>query len=310
MLVYVPRERFDYDFVDAAGRLLARTFGGRVSAAYPEFGDAPLARVHFIIGFDAGERVVGDLERRPAWGWSTLPAPGWTSSTKRRSTASRARPDETAPSTEVWARPRSRAGYRALNGAADAIADVEVIERLCEAAIAARRVRACSGRRRRLAKERARFKLYAERTDPVLAEVVPILEHMGLKGLREDGFAFDPACRRCTRASTSHEYLVEDPATAGAIDIESIGRCFEDAMAAVWTGRTETDGFNRLVLELGVDWREAALIRAFAKYRQQSGLDPSQPVQEEALADNPEIARLILEMFRVRFDPANGKTKD
>ncbi|HYD44138.1 MAG TPA: NAD-glutamate dehydrogenase domain-containing protein, partial [Phenylobacterium sp.] len=59
-----------------------------------------------------------------------------------------------------------------------------------------------------------------------------------------------------------------------------------------------------LVLELGISWRWAALVRALARYRQQSGLDPSQAVQEQALADHSEIARLILDLFRIRFDPA------
>src|SRR6185369_2179325 len=72
----------------------------------------------------------------------------------------------------------------------------------------------------------------------------------------------------------------------------------------VWTGETENDGFNRLVLELSVSWREAALVRALARYRQQSGLDPLQRAQEEALSNNPEVARLILDLFRTRFDPA------
>jgi glutamate dehydrogenase len=65
---------------------------------------------------------------------------------------------------------------------------------------------------------------------------------------------------------------------------------FETAFSAVWTGLTESDGFNRLVLELGVDWREAALVRTLARYRQQTGLDPSQAVQEEALRDYPAVA--------------------
>ncbi len=74
----------------------------------------------------------------------------------------------------------------------------------------------------------------------------------------------------------------------------------------IWSGLTENDGFNRLVLDLGVSWREAALIRTLARYRQQTGLDPSQGVQEEALADNPAITRLILDLFTAKFDPAAG----
>src|SRR6185369_3684821 len=53
-----------------------------------------------------------------------------------------------------------------------------------------------------------------------------------------------------------------------------------------------------------IPWRDAALVRALAKYRQQPGLDPSQRVQEEALSNHPEVTKLILELFRVRFDPA------
>src|SRR5678815_5955547 len=79
---------------------------------------------------------------------------------------------------------------------------------------------------------------------------------------------------------------------------------FEDAVVAVWTGRTENDGFNRLVLELSIPWRDAALVRALGRYRQKSGLDPSQRVQEEALSKHPGVARLILDLFRVKFDPA------
>src|SRR5258705_9792087 len=57
-------------------------------------------------------------------------------------------------------------------------------------------------------------------------------------------------------------------------------------------------------MELSIPWRDAALIRALARHRQQSGLDPSQRVQEEALAGNPGVARLILDLFRTKFDPA------
>nr|WP_308237929.1 NAD-glutamate dehydrogenase domain-containing protein [Phenylobacterium sp. J426] len=83
-----------------------------------------------------------------------------------------------------------------------------------------------------------------------------------------------------------------------------VKEAFEAAVVAVWTGRTENDGFNRLVLELSLPWRDAALIRALARYRQQSGLDPSQRVQEQALSNHPGVARLILDLFRIRFDPA------
>jgi glutamate dehydrogenase len=50
VLVFIPRERYDSRVRQRAGQILADAFGGRVSAFYPTFSDAPLARVHFIIG--------------------------------------------------------------------------------------------------------------------------------------------------------------------------------------------------------------------------------------------------------------------
>src|SRR3546814_544881 len=89
-----------------------------------------------------------------------------------------------------------------------------------------------------------------------------------------------------------------------------VARPFEEAFIAAWTGQTESDGFSRLVLELGTSWREAALVRALARFRQQTGLDPSQAVQEAALVDHPRIAALLLDLFRTRFDPAIDSSTD
>ena len=77
---------------------------------------------------------------------------------------------------------------------------------------------------------------------------------------------------------------------------------FEQAFAAAWSGLTESDGFNRLVVELGVSWREAALIRTLARYRQQTGLDPSQAVQEEALREYPDVSRALVSLFKAKFE--------
>ena len=55
------------------------------------------------------------------------------------------------------------------------------------------------------------------------------------------------------------------------------------------------------MVELGVSWREAALIRTLARYRQQTGLDPSQAVQEEALREYPDVSRALLKLWEAKF---------
>jgi glutamate dehydrogenase len=54
VLVYVPRERYSGQVRAQIGEYLAVAFQGHVSAYYPYIQDAPLTRVHFIIGRDSG----------------------------------------------------------------------------------------------------------------------------------------------------------------------------------------------------------------------------------------------------------------
>ncbi len=194
------------------------------------------------------------------------------------------------------------AGYRDRNSAEDALADLHVIETLREDDGGALRIRAY--RHGDDSKLSFRIKLYRAGAFVTLADVVPILESMGLKALTENGF---PVRRQEPDGSAAtvwvHEFELQDERGEHLV-FDDVKTPFEDTFFAIWTGATESDGFNRLVLELGVSWREAALVRAVARYRQQSGLDPSQGVQEQALSAFPGIARLILDLFRTRFDPA------
>ena len=50
ILLYAPRERYDERLRERVGAMLAKAFGGHVSACTPSYSDDPLARIHYIIG--------------------------------------------------------------------------------------------------------------------------------------------------------------------------------------------------------------------------------------------------------------------
>ena len=79
---------------------------------------------------------------------------------------------------------------------------------------------------------------------------------------------------------------------------------FEEAFAAIWSGLAESDGFNALVPRAGLTWREAAVLRAYAKYLRQAGSTFSQQYVESCLQSHLPIARLLVRLFEARFDPA------
>ncbi|HRD47518.1 MAG TPA: NAD-glutamate dehydrogenase, partial [Caulobacter sp.] len=202
-----------------------------------------------------------------------------------------------APTLARWAGAFS-GGYRDFYSADEALCDLAEIDAMGEENFRTRAYRQVGD-----ASIRFRFKIYRRGDSAPLSEVMPILEHMGLKALIEDAFELTPQGAGGPETVWVHEFLLEDEGGEHLV-FADVQDAFETAFTAVWTGRTESDGFNRLVLELGVSWRDAALIRALARYRQQSGLDPSQLVQEQALQAHPGVARLILDLFRIKFDPA------
>ncbi|MEM1088428.1 MAG: NAD-glutamate dehydrogenase domain-containing protein, partial [Pseudomonadota bacterium] len=90
------------------------------------------------------------------------------------------------------------------------------------------------------------------------------------------------------------------------IDLEELSDAFEAAFVGVWSGLAENDGFNQLIFNAGLTWREAGLMRTLCAYRHQSGLDPAKDTQIEALNTYPNLTRQLVDLFHTRLKP--GKT--
>jgi len=291
-LVFFPRDRFNTDVRNEAAEVLRSAFAGRISAVYPAYGDGPLARVHYIIGLDAGhpEPNTRQLEADIAGLART-----WHDAFDTQARGGGMPPEMIRRYEDAFTD-----GYRESNDAAQAIADIYELEKLN----AREPVRVRAFRHEADGPEMLRCKAYSSAGKIELSRCLPILETMGLYVIEEAGRPVRPADAEGVPLKTMflHEFAMRS-ADGRPIAFDVVENEFEQAFAAAWSGRTENDGFNRLILKLGVSWREAALMRALARYRQQSGLDPTQGIQEDALSHHPEITRLIFELFRVRFEP-------
>jgi len=297
-LLFVPRERYSSKVREQAGELIRDAFGGRLSAFYPQFGDGSLARVHYIIGlnpFDHPEPEVGELERRVA-----RLARTWEDDLETH--VRRNAPEEIRLRMPAY-QDAFKAGYRELYDPEDALADVTKLEGLETAdQVAVRVYRDADDKDNEL-----RLKIYRVGKPVSLSRVMPVLENLGLYVVQETGFPVDRRGRDGTGVDRAyvHDFEMKSDALKGQ-SLETLAPVLEDALLAMADRRAEDDGFNRLIVEIGVTWREAAFLRTCARYRQQTGLDPSQAIQEEALAAYPDIARGLLDLARVKFDPDFG----
>ncbi|MGP1275872.1 MAG: NAD-glutamate dehydrogenase [Caulobacterales bacterium] len=295
VLLFVPRDRYNTRVRIEAGELIRKAFNGRLSAFYPMFGDGALARVHFIIGLDPfnhPEPDPAELEREIA-----LLARTWEDELEAE--ARRAGDADLLRAARTYLGGYT-AGYRERFEPASALADIERLEPLSADNPRAARVYRLSGDDN----QHLRVKLYSHGHMLALSDVLPVLENLGLHVEAEAGYPVQRA-REDAESETLWVHEFEVAAKSGEFaELETLAPLFEDAVLAVLDSRTEDDGFNTLVPVIGVSWRDAAFLRTCARYRQQSGLDPSQSIQEEALSGYPEIARGLLEFARLRFDPS------
>ncbi|MBC5782716.1 NAD-glutamate dehydrogenase [Ramlibacter sp. USB13] len=142
------------------------------------------------------------------------------------------------------------------------------------------------------------LKVYRLGAPVVLSDSLPMLEHMGVRVLAEDNHRIETAGHP---PMFLHDFALE--AQPGAEhDPQALARLFEDAFVRVFRGEVENDSFNRLVLLSALSAEEIVILRAYAKYLQQIGFPQSQATIAATLATYPRIARMLVALFRLRFD--------
>ena len=147
-----------------------------------------------------------------------------------------------------------------------------------------------------------RFKLF--RSGQVsLSAVLPVLRDMGVEVVDERPYEI---VRGDGRRAWIYDFgLHYEP--SGETGPESAKALFQDAFAAVWSGRAESDGFNALVLRGAIGWREVSMLRAYARYLRQTGSTFSLDYIEAALVDHVAITRLLVRLFEARLNPAYAR---
>ncbi|CAL9312853.1 NAD-glutamate dehydrogenase [Streptomyces sp. SudanB52_2052] len=153
------------------------------------------------------------------------------------------------------------------------------------------------------APEERRFKIYRTGDAISLSAVLPVLNRLGVEVVDERPYEL-----RCSDRSVAWIYdfgLRMPRAKSGGVDYlgDDARERFQDAFAATWTGQAENDGFNALVLSAGLSWRQAMVLRAYAKYLRQAASTFSQDYMEDTLRNNVHTTRLLVSLFEARMSP-------
>ena len=294
-MVFVPRDRYNTQVRERIQEILLDAFRGVSIESAVEMSESSLARVHFIVRTPQGTvpRVhAGAVERRIADAVRT-----WADYL-RDELVDRFGEEEGLALLREYAEVFP-AAYLEDVTPREATFDIERLEAIKSAP---RRLRMSLYRPAGFTEERVRFKLFHAGEPLPLSEILPMLENMGLRVISERPYRVRP-----TAGGVVKQVWIQDfemcTADGHAIDPVKVNELFQDAFEQAWSGRVENDGFNRLILKAGLDWRQASLLRALCRYLLQTGLPFSQAYMERVLAEHALIAQMLVELFEGRLDP-------
>ncbi len=289
ILVYVPLEHYNTRVRMQIGEALKEAFGGRISAFYPQYSDAPMARVHFIIGMDPDQALSPNLKKLEEE-VSNIAQPWFDR------VANHIENIEDADLPSAGYESAFTIAYQNAFTPQQAFSDIQEIEKLNDNNRLGVRVYHAA----ELTPD-FKVKLFAlDCVEP--SDVIPVLRNFSAHVRAETGYEVK---KSSGQSAWVHDFDISLPFNIEKP--EAFSDVFEEAFLATWNGRNEDDGFNRLILPLLANWRDIALLRLLARYRRQSGMDPSEATQIEALAQYPKLTGQIVSYSKAKFDPSAYK---
>jgi glutamate dehydrogenase len=283
----LPRDRFNTENRQRAGRILADAFGGDRVDWRLYLSESLIVRVDYVVRTPGGvpdSYDVPEIEARIAE--STR---AWTD--QLRAVLVAAHGEQRGGELYVRYGQAFPPGYRADRSAETALLDVDRVEEL----MAAGHPIIDIYRRPAESENMIRCQLLSARRVS-LSDVVPTFEHMGAKVVDERPYEISPS-------GTSPVWIYDFGLTCDPQGLARAGTSFADVIIAVWSGRLEDDRLNGLVMGAGLTGREITIIRAVLRYLRQATVAFSNSYMTGTLLRHPTIAVALVRLFEARFDP-------
>jgi glutamate dehydrogenase len=303
-LVYLPRDRYTTTVRLRLTDILTEELGGSNVDFSVWNTESVLSRLHFVIRLKPGELLpeLTDADADRIEGRLTEAARSWADGYMEALTAEFGE-EQAAELGHQYSANAFPEGYKADFPPRAAVADLQHLNRLARAEKGTpdfslslyEPVGAGPGERR--------FKIFRIGQPVSLSAVLPALQAMGVEVVDER--PYELRCSDRTKAWI-YDFGLRLPGSHVHGLGEDARERFQDAFTAVWTGRAENDALNSLVLSAGLTWRQAMVLRSYAKYLRQAGATFSPTYMEDTLRHNVHTTRLLVNLFEARLDPSRS----
>ena len=303
-LVFLPRDRYTTEVRQRMERVLLRVLGGARVDYTARVTESVLARLHFVVRAsfgeqmpEVGEGIPGGVELAELETELTAASQSWED---------RFAGETRASEQLIRTARRLPDGYRAAFTPRQAVLDLAALgevppgDRLGLVVYTPER-----------ADDEAdlRLKVFRRGRSLKLSTVLPHLSLLGVDVIDERPYELDADSADPDGARDwIYDFGLRIPgggAARSSWNTAARSR-FTAAFEASYTGHSEADQLNQLVMAAGLEWRQVAVLRMVSRYLQQVGATFSQAYIAQALRANQDLSRLLVRLFEARFDPDRG----
>jgi glutamate dehydrogenase len=292
-LIFVPRDRYNTQVRQRMESVINRQLRATQIESQVQLSDSALARVHMIIRVPAGSPTSVDADALESMIAETVRT--WND--RLRAALIEARGELEGRTLADRFANVFPAAYEEDVAIPVALEDIEQLQEVIANPdrIAMRLAADPAG-----SAESIHLRLFRSASPITLSQALPVLENMGFVVLSEHPYRIEVPGRRPIWLQDFQMQRRD----GGTVSPQQLGPRFTETFAAVWNGRAENDGFNRLVVVTAMTWRQAAVLRAYCKFLLQTGGTFSQSYMEQVLASKSSIASALSQLFEAQFDPA------
>lgn len=297
-IVYVPREKYTTAVRSRIEEILMTAFDGHAVDSSVQISESPLARVHTIVRTGTGERPrisIRGIEVQIANAVVT-----WQDRL-REELVNRFDSEEGHALFREYGECFPLAFEEDVTPSI-ACLDIKRIDGLLKGE---HRNSLLLHQRANAVTDQLNFRTFRKDSPLLLSHVLPVLEDMGTEVYGEHPYKIQ---LKSGELFWIQDFELRYPGTSD-LDIDEAAERFQEGFARSQSGEVENDGLNRLILAAGLDWRQTALIRCYAKYLQQLGIPFSQSYMEDVLVDHSETIGKLVTQFELQFQPGVSKKR-
>jgi len=294
-LYYVPKELFNTALQEKVQAILAEGLGAVDVEASTALSESVLFRLHFVLYVNPAVTDTPDLARIKARVMEA--SRSWEGDL--RSSLIESFGEEQGSRLANLFQDAFPSAYKEHFSSGNAVCDIQHIQQLS----AGHDIALSFYQPIDPMEQKLKFKLYSVDTQVVLSDVIPLLENLGMRVIGEHPYIVR---RRDGQRCWIGDFTVGCNAEKIEPDTEKVKPLIQEAFSQIWMGKAENDPFNQLVMGASLGWREVALLRAYARYNKQLRFGFSQPFVAETLSRNIPVTRLLVTLFRARFEPVDS----